>query len=80
MTFYDHFLDFQVRVGISEYQHDFSDCALTNDDAGDGHVLGGHLQPTSGSRTQIDEDPRTLQELILSVQLQQFEGRTGAVT
>lgn len=52
----------------------------TDDDAGDGHVLGRHLQPSAWGRAQVYQHSRLLEELELPIELNQFERRPGPVS
>lgn len=52
----------------------------TNNQTADGHHLCGDLQPSSWGSTQIDEDLGSLQEVVLFVELDQLERRTGTIT
>eukprot|EP00968_Pinguiococcus_pyrenoidosus_P004500 scaffold301_cov243-Pinguiococcus_pyrenoidosus.AAC.5 len=49
-----------------------------HDDALGGHGLRCHLQPAARGRAQVHEDLRLGQKLMLAVDLEQLEGRTGA--
>jgi len=51
----------------------------TDDHAGNGHVLFGHLHPSSWCCAEIDQNPRLLQETEFSVQLDQLESSTRPV-
>ena len=55
------------------------DEVYANNDAGQWSEVASHLQPTSGSSAQVHNHTRLLQELVLSIQLDQLEGRPGAV-
>ena len=44
------------------------------------HKLGSHLQPSSGSSTQVQQGTGFLQELKATIELDQFEGRARTIT
>lgn len=52
----------------------------TNDHTIGWHVFTGNLEPATRSGTEIDDASRRFQERVLFVELDEFEGRTGAVT
>ena len=45
----------------------------------DGHRLGGYLKPTPRGCTKVNEHTTFLQKMVLSVQLDEFEGRACSV-
>lgn len=52
----------------------------TDNQTADGHHLGCDLKPSSWGSAQIDEDLGSFKEVVLFVELDQLERRTGTIT